>query len=376
LAPQAKPAASASTIWVVAVVAAILAAVVTSGMFIAFQSDSTTVTQAATTPPTSASVDPIGNPAPGGLDIQALLQKAQPSVVSIHVGEDSAGVYGAAGSGVVVDTDGTVLTNAHVVQGETNMEVTLFDGSRHDAELVGSLPDNDVALIRIKEPKDLVAAELGSAETTKVGDPVVAIGNALNLGGPPSVTEGIVSAKDRSIPVPGSRLEHLIQTDAAINPGNSGGALLNAAGQVIGIPTAIISDAQNIGFAISIDEVKPLIEQLRAGGGSVTPNTAFLGVSTQGIGDINTEVKRQYGVTRDTGAFVTEVTPNSAASDAGLEPGDVIVSIDGTAVNEPVDVGTAVRAKKAGDQITIDYQRKGETRSATTTLRTRKDSGN
>lgn len=355
-----------------AVLAAILAAAVTSAMFLAFGPKEKTVSASApgaSTPSTTA----LGNPTNNGLDIQALLTKAQPSVVSIHVGQDNSGVFGAAGSGVIIDDQGSILTNAHVVAGETALEVTLFDGSRLEAELVGSLPDNDIALIKIKEPKsDLVAAELGSIEDSRVGDPVVAIGNALNLGGPPSVTQGIISAKDRTIPVPGNRLEHLIQTDAAINPGNSGGPLLNAAGQVIGINTAIISDAQNIGFAIAIDEIKPLIDQIRSGQGTVTPDSAFLGVSTEALSDVNPDVARQYGVTGTDGAFVTDVVTGSAADDAGLQPGDVIMKIDDTTITGPPDVGAVVRAKKAGDQITITYRRDGQSRTTTATLKTRR----
>lgn len=357
----------------VAVVAAVVSSMVTAAMFLAFDDDRL---DTASGPSSGSPTTALGNPPPGALDIQALLTKAQPSVVSIHVGQDDAGVFGAAGSGVIVDEEGAVLTNAHVIQGETDLEVTLFDGSRLDAELVGSLPDNDVALIRIKEPQQLVPAELGSAEAARVGDPVVAIGNALNLGGPPSVTQGIVSAKDRTIPVPGGRLEHLVQTDAAINPGNSGGPLLNAAGQVIGINTAIISDAQNIGFAISIDEIKPLLEQLKSGRGTVTPDTAFLGVSTEAVDDLNPEVAREYGVEGDRGAFVTDVVRGSAADEAGLRPGDLITKVDGTTIEQPADVGSIVRSKQPGDEITIEYRRAGSTRTTTATLKTRRESGN
>ena len=134
---------------------------------------------------------------------------------------------------------------------------------------------------------------------------MVAIGNALNLGGPPSVTKGIVSATDRTIEADDVTLDNLIQTDAAINPGNSGGPLLNADGQVVGINTAIIGDAQNIGFAIAIDSIKPLIDDIKDGKGTVTPDTAFLGVSTQDVGDHrDRRAQTQYGVQTTDGAFV------------------------------------------------------------------------
>ena len=144
----------------------------------------------------------------------------------------------------------------------------LPDGSEHAATLVGASPDDDIAIIQVQDVDDLVPAELGSSDDLQVGDEVIAIGNALNLGGEPSVTRGIVSAKDRDLTAEGVDLEDLIQTDAAINPGNSGGPLVNAAGQVVGMNTAIVADAQNIGFAIAIDAARPIIEDLKAGEGA------------------------------------------------------------------------------------------------------------
>ena len=152
----------------------------------------------------------------------------------------------------------------------------------------------------------------------QVGDDVVAIGNALNLGGPPSVTEGIISATDRSIQAQDVTLDNLIQTDAAINPGNSGGPLLNADGQVVAINTAIIDTAQNIGFAIAIDSIKPLIDEIKQGQGTVTPDTAFLGVSTKDVGSMTPDVLAQYGVKTSDGAFVVDIQPGSAAGVGGL----------------------------------------------------------
>ena len=206
--------------------------------------------------------------------------------MSIQTGQQSSsGVFGSAGSGVIISDDGLVLTNAHVVSSPANLQVTLYDGRSEQADLVGSLPDTDMALIRLRDASNVTPAELGASADVRVGDDVVAIGNALNLGGPPSVTKGIVSATDRTIEAENVTLRHLIQTDAAINPGNSGGPLLNAAGQVVGINTAIISDAQNIGFAIAIDSLKPLIQDIKDGKGTITPDSAFLGVSTQDLSD-------------------------------------------------------------------------------------------
>src|SRR5690606_24989552 len=140
----------------------------------------------------------------------------------------------------------------------SGITVVLPDGTREEATLVGASPDDDLAVVQI-EADDLVAAELGSSDELTGGDPVIAIGNALNLGGDPTVTQGIVSAKDRDLSAEGITLTGLIQTDAAINPGNSGGPLVNAAGQVVGINTAIVADAQNLGFSIAIDPAPAVI---------------------------------------------------------------------------------------------------------------------
>jgi len=353
----------------VGLLSALIAALVTGGLFLAFGRDRAT---------SSASPSSNSRLANGkSLDIGALLTKAQPSVVAIQTGQASSrGVFGGAGTGVIISEDGLVLTNSHVISGANSMKVTLFDGEVKDAELVGSSPSDDIALVKLRDASGLVPAELGSSADARVGDDVVAIGNALNLGGPPSVTEGIISAKDRTIQAPSETLKNLLQTDAAINPGNSGGPLLNAQGQVIGINTAIISDAQNIGFAIPIDIVKPLIDQLKAGKGAITPDSAFLGVVTSAIADLNTEVLDQYNITASDGAVIVDLVPGSAAADAGLQIGDVITSIDGQKMSSSEQVVAAIRAKEAGDKVTIDVERNGKKQSVTVTLKSRRDSGN
>lgn len=352
---------------IASVAAALIAALVTGAMFLVFGRDGTNGTEAA------GNVRLAGGEA---LDIQALLTKAQPSVVAVQTGTTAMErLYGGAGTGLVISEDGLLLTNAHVVQGFSTMSITLFDGTVHEADLVGSSPDDDIALLQIRDVSGLVPAELGSSADVRVGDDVVAIGNALNLGGPPSVTVGIVSAKDRAIEAPGVMLRGLIQTDAAINPGNSGGPLLDARGAVIGINTAIISDAQNIGFAIAIDQVKPLIEDLRAGKGDITLDTAFMGVVTTTVSSMTDAELERYGVTVDEGAFVTDVLSNSSAADAGLATGDVITAIDGEQTPTSTDVAEIVRAHDAGDEVVITYQRDGRERTVRVELRSRRDSG-
>jgi putative serine protease PepD len=253
------------------------------------------------------------------------------------------------------------------------MTVVFSDGSKHKATLVGSSPADDVALIQASGVSGLTPAELGSSDDLRVGDEVIAIGNALNLGGEPTVTRGIVSAKDREIDAENEHLEGLIQTDAAINPGNSGGPLVNAAGQVVGMDTAIVQDAQNLGFAIAVDHIKPLIEQLKEGkgDGTVTLDQAFLGVGSVDVEGLADDVKSTYDIDVDQGALVTEVQPDSAAADAGLRVGDVITEVDGTAIDGSTDVRNEIVDHDPGDEISITIVRRGEEQTLRATLGTR-----
>ena len=303
------------------------------------------------------------------LDVRSLLDKVGPSVVSIHTGTRDGD---AAGSGVVLSEDGLVLTNAHVVEGARTIEVDFADGRTAEARLIGAVAENDVALIKaegLSEP--VTPAEIGSSADLQVGDDVVAIGNALNLGDEPSVTTGIVSALGRSIQSPtGDTLSDLIQTDAAINPGNSGGPLINAAGQVVGINTAILADAQNIGFSLAIDSITSIVDDLKAGR-DVQSSRPVLGVETLDIAGVDPSVAQRFGITATAGAFVQTVQPNSGASEAGLQSGDVIVSVDGRRIRTAADVGQAVRAKSVGDTVEIGFERNGESETVTATLGSR-----
>ncbi len=301
------------------------------------------------------------------LDIQGVLSKIQPAVVAIGVeGTQGRG----AGTGVILTADGEVLTNNHVIEGASVIEVTLNGESKpRAADLLGSDSDADLALVKIRGASGLPKAELGSSSGSKVGDDVVAIGNALALPGGPTVTEGIISAKDRTLREVG--LDGLIQTDAAINRGNSGGPLVNARGEVIGINTAVIrgggSEAEGIGLAIAIDTAKPIIDALRKGGVAASERP-FLGVSSQ---DLTPEIKANIETSATSGAVVAEVVPGSAADAAGLKRLDVIVKIDGKDVQGAVNVGSAIRAKKPGDTVEIEYLRGDERRTTTATLGTR-----
>ena len=306
-------------------------------------------------------------PAPS-IDVLAVLNQVEPSVVSIQTTDGLEEGQAGAGTGIVLTSDGLVLTNAHVVAGLPSIEVGIFDGSRAAAQLVGSFPEEDVALIQIDGRSDLIPAQLGSSDALQVGEEVIAIGNALNLGGRPTVTLGIVSALGRNLEAQGISLEGLIQTDAAINPGNSGGPLVNASGQVVGVNTAIIGDAQNIGFSIAIDGVKPLIEEIRAGGGEVRGDQAFLGVNTTDVTTESAAMLERFGIDLEEGAFVRSTVPGSGAAEAGLVAGDVITAVNGTATPDSASVGDVIRELDPGDVVTISLVRDGETIEVEATL--------
>jgi serine protease Do len=350
-----------------ALAGAVVAALVAGGVSVALDDDaSSSVERPVITPVTTSE---------GALDIQAILAKVQPSVVAVETsGSTQEGAFEGAGSGIVVSAEGLVLTNAHVIGSIGDITVVLPDGSEHPATLVGASPDDDVALIQVQDlEEDLVPAEFGSSDDLQVGNEVLAIGNALNLGGEPTVTRGIVSALDRDLSAEGVSLEGLIQTDAAINPGNSGGALVDAAGRVVGMPTAILADAQNLGFAIAIDVARPIIEDLKAGEGQVTPDQAFLGVSSMDVADLTDDVRDNFAIEVDEGAFVTEVVPGSAAADAGLQAGDVIIEMDGDEITESNQVREHILDKEPGDTVELVILRDGEEQTVEATLGERGD---
>jgi S1-C subfamily serine protease len=214
-------------------------------------------TTATTAPSASGSSGaPLTGPA---LDVKGILAKVEPSVVDIYA---SSRRESGEGTGIIISPDGYILTNAHVVEGASKVSVSVAGSSKSlPATVVGADSSNDVALIKVDNASGLPAAELGRSADVKVGEDVVAIGNALGLRGDPTVTRGIVSALNRTV----ENLNGMIQTDAAINPGNSGGPLVNSAGQVIGINTAVAADgAQNIGFAIPIDKAMDQVDQMLA----------------------------------------------------------------------------------------------------------------
>ncbi len=297
-------------------------------------------------------------------DIKEILAKVEPATVAITENGGTKG-GGGAGTGFIISSDGLVLTNNHVVaEGKNSLVVTLSDGRVIPAKLLGSDPVEDLAVLKI-EGRDFPSVVIGSSNKMEVGDDVVAIGNALALEGGLSVTRGIVSGKDRTIDTElGTQLQGIIQTDAAINRGNSGGPLVNSKGEVIGINTAIAdrSYAQNVGFAISIDRVKPIIDDLKKGN---SRKIAFLGIQAQ---DVSTRMVAELNLKVSQGALVVAVTPDSPASKTDLSKNDVLTGIDGAKITSSADMVKAIRNKKPGDKVKITFNRNGKDKTVEVTL--------
>ncbi|MDQ4149583.1 MAG: trypsin-like peptidase domain-containing protein [Actinomycetota bacterium] len=270
-----------------------------------------------------------------------------------------------AGTGVIATADGNILTNAHVIANSQRIEVLLSDGRRLPAEVVGADAETDLAVIRVRAD-DLKAAPFGDSNRLRVGQMVVAVGHALGLRGGPTVTEGIVSALDRSIREPsGAVLENLVQTDAAINPGNSGGPLVDASGNVIGINTAIAGEAQNIGFAIAITPARRVVNQLMASGRVVRP---FLGIQMVAL---SPAISSQLGIGVTEGVLITGVVEGSPAARAGIQPNDVIVEVEGSEVSDTEGVSSVIDSKRPGDPLRLVVVRGEERITLTPTLATR-----
>ena len=285
----------------------------------------------------------------------------------------------ATGSGFLIDNDGHILTNAHVVQGAQKVQVELGDGDTQDAQVVGSDPSTDIALLKVADTNGVHPLELGDSSAVQVGDPVVAIGNPFALDR--TVTSGIVSALQRQIQAPnGFSISDVIQTDAAINPGNSGGPLIDGSGRVIGINSQIESQSggnEGVGFAVPIKTAQDVVHQLLNGG---QVHRAYLGITGT---DITSDVASALNLPTDKGVMVERVLSGGPADDAGLKGatgeatiagqtfpvgGDIITKVDGKDVSGMNDVISMVNGKSPGDDITLTVFRDGQQKNLTVKL--------
>jgi len=335
---------------------------------------------------------PISQPASdpsagGGRTVQDIYAEEGPGVAFIQAdGVSDSSVFGqeggtATGSGFVVDDDGTIVTNAHVVDGADAVTVSFEEGGESiDADVKGVDPDTDLAVLKIDpaEVENLTVLPLGDSSDLQVGDPVVAIGNPFGLQR--TVTTGIVSALQRQIDAPsGFSISNVIQTDASINPGNSGGPLLDAQGRVIGINSQIATGggqgSVGIGFAVPVNTAKDLLPELRAG---EEIERAYLGVS---MAPVNEDLANEADLPVDSGALVESVEDGTPAERAGLrgseidelsgdlsQAGDLIVAIDGEPVRSPDDVVSAVAGKQPGDTVELEIYRGDDKRTVSVEL--------
>jgi putative serine protease PepD len=305
---------------------------------------------------------PSSNDAEPAMNVAEVLKKIQPSVVTIIALTESGMDQGrGTGTGVVITSDGDILTNDHVIDGADTVFV-LFAGDTEPtpATVIAVDPGNDLALLHVDQT-GLTPAVFADPDSIDIGDEVVAVGFALDLDGGPTVTRGIVSALNRTIVSGDGALDGLIQTDTAISSGNSGGPLVNTRGQVIGINTAVFQSssevaANNVGFSISVAEALPVIEELRAQANGQARTEGYLGVSV---------LDRNDG---GLGAMIAEVSPGSPADLAGMKVDDIVIQADGSPVDGQPALVAAIRDKSPGDTIKIDVLRDGERITLTATL--------
>ena len=266
------------------------------------------------------------------------------------------------GSGVIFKSDGYIITNNHVIAGAKEIIVSLSDGNTVNGTLIGTDEMTDIAVVKV-DAKDLPTAELGDSDEVVVGEPAIAIGNPMGLEFQGSVTVGVISALNRTLDLNDRRVK-LFQTDAAISPGNSGGALVNADGKVIGINSAklAVTGVEGMGFAIPINTVKLIVNELMDKGYVARP---YLGVT---IFDKPTAARYGYQLSIDKGVYVFQIALDSPAGRAGFQRGDIVLSIDGKAVNSVADVRNEVAAHKVGDKVKVLLDRDGREETIEVTL--------
>ncbi len=342
-----------------AVSVGLVVALLAAGGVIDNDSDTSSPTAAAPSPPTannnSSDDDNGGDQGSAPSDISELYKRVSPGVVFIQAGQN------ATGSGFVIDNEGHIVTNDHVVEEASSFQVVIGgDPQPIPAKLMGKDPSSDLAVLKV-DPGDvkggLTPLELGDSTKLEPGDQAIAIGSPFGLEG--TVTTGIISSLGRTIDSPnGYPIADAVQTDAAINPGNSGGPLLDGNGRVIGVNSQIRSGSganSGVGFAVPVSTVKFVVPLIKNGG---KVERAYLGV--------------RNGTPPDrSGAIVDSVVPNGPAALGGLRPGDKITSIDGNAVKSSEDVSSAVTARKPGEQAKVEIERSGQRRTLTVQLGTR-----
>ncbi len=303
--------------------------------------------------------------------IEEVVNKVKDSVVEITTETTKYGTfYGqyvaqGAGSGVIISTDGYIITNNHVIENATSVKVTLTDGKSYDAKVIGTDATLDVALIKI-EADNLTVAALGSSADLNVGETSIVIGNPLGqLGG--TVTHGIISALNRSIKLDGKTME-LLQTDAAINPGNSGGGLFDSEGNLVGLVVAKSTSSsdgtslEGLGFAIPIDNIKKILGDLKTNGRVARP---VLGVTAVDVLDETTAAR--YNVDKQ-GVYIYSITDGSAADKAGLMVGDCVLKLDGKEITSKEELSSTISAHKVGDEVKIVVYRDGREQTLTAVL--------
>ncbi|MBK8196037.1 MAG: Do family serine endopeptidase [Lewinellaceae bacterium] len=286
-----------------------------------------------------------------------------PAVVNIRALQESgSGIWGggtitgSSGSGVIMTPDGYIVTNHHVVERSTDIKVTLADKREYKAKVIGSDPSTDITLLKIDEA-NLPFIVFGNSDSVRIGEWVLAVGNPFNLES--TVTAGIISAKGRNINIlgGGASIESFIQTDAAVNPGNSGGALVNTAGELIGINTAIITESgsyEGYSFAVPSNLVQKVIRDLREYG---QVQRAYLGVSIQ---DLDSETAREIGLPNAEGVYINRIMLKGAAEDAGLKVGDVIIGLNSTRIKRLSELQEYIGRLRPGEKVYIEYWRSGK----------------
>jgi S1-C subfamily serine protease len=286
-----------------------------------------------------------------------VVERVGPTVVRLDVTSDQERRRGGTGSGVIVATDGLVLTNSHVVGGAAQVSATTVEGRSLTARVVGDDPDTDLALVRVDAPVTLPAAPLGNSKLLKRGQLVIAIGNP--LGFESTVTTGVVSALGRSLRARSGRLiDDVIQTDAALNPGNSGGPLVSSHGEVVGINTAVIMGAQGICFAVASNTASFVLGELVRHG---RVRRAHIGIAAQQFA-LSRRRRHAAGLTQESAVMVASVEPGSPAEQAGLNAGDVILALDGVAITGADDLIRVLAGDKIGRTVELDVLHNGSRR--------------